>query len=60
MQTIFGLEPGLAQVPSEDQASALKASLEALDQNRPFNFEYRVLGLNQEWGLVKAQALVIK
>ena len=69
MQTIFGLEPGsfsgtleawLARVHPEDQGTALKASLEALEQDRPYNFEYRVLGLNQECRLVNAQALVIR
>ncbi len=69
MQAIFGLEPGtfagtleawLARVHPDDQPSALKASLEALEQNRPYNFEYRVRGLNQEWRLVNAKALLIK
>jgi PAS domain S-box-containing protein len=69
MQTIFGLEPGtfsgtleawLAQVHPEDQSAALKGALEALEQNRPYNFEYRVLGLNQEWRLVNVQALLIR
>jgi PAS domain S-box-containing protein len=69
MQTIFGLEPGsfkgtledwLACVHPEDQILALKAVLKALEQEQPFDFEYRVWGLNQQWRSVKVQASLIK
>ena len=69
MHAIFGVEPGsfagtleswLTRVHPEDQPLVLKSILQSLEKEQPFDFEYRVLGLNRQWRSVKVQALLIK
>jgi len=69
MQKIFGMEPGTFDgtfeawkkcVHPDDLKSAEQATLDALEHNRGYEYEYRIRSVSGEWRIVNSQAATLR